>query len=323
MSSIKTTSEKLEFFTKVFGKPGKFSDGVNAPFCCPRCNKNKQKKKFTVRLDNDISHCFVCGLKGRNLKSIIREFNNKYLKEYVEDFLNEDSLAEEIEEEEIKLHLPEGFKLLSLELDNNSPDIKAALRYLKERNISERDMWYYKFGISKSNPTYKRRVIMPSVDETGELNFYTARSIDNSDWMKYLNASIDKVDIIFNEVNIDWSKELTIVEGPFDLVKCDNNSTCALGSYISPRSKLFQKIIENQTPIILSFDSDAIDKMMKVAKNLYNYDIRVKILILKGDRDIGDLTKKEFLEVKKTAKIYSPRSMLSHKISKIASRSLL
>ena len=31
----------------------------------------------------------------------------------------------------------------------------------------------------------------------------------------------------------DWKKELTLVEGPFDLFKCDTNATCLLGSHFT------------------------------------------------------------------------------------------
>ena len=42
---------------------------------------------------------------------------------------------------------------------------------------------------------------------------------------KYLNANAKKKDLIFNELNIKWDEELTIVEGPLDLVKCNYNET--------------------------------------------------------------------------------------------------
>ena len=41
---------------------------------------------------------------------------------------------------------------------------------------------------------------------------------------------------------------MTLVEGPFDMVKCDDNATCLLGSHLPVNSLLFQKLIQNKTP---------------------------------------------------------------------------
>ena len=64
-------------------------------------------------------------------------------------------------------------------------------------------------------PQLRRRVIIPSFDSEGFLNYFTARAIDEST-RKYVNPKVKRTDIIFNELNVDWKKELVIVEGPFD-----------------------------------------------------------------------------------------------------------
>ena len=68
--------------------------------------------------------------------------------------------------------------------------------------------------------------------------------------------------IIFNELNIDWSKELTIVEGPLDLIKTNDNATCLLGSSLTEDMLLFQKIVANKTNIKLALDSDIFSKSL-------------------------------------------------------------
>ena len=42
----------------------------------------------------------------------------------------------------------------------------------------------------------------------GELNYFSARAIDDSRY-KYINSKNKKIDIVFNEINIDWKKELS------------------------------------------------------------------------------------------------------------------
>ena len=133
---------------------------------------------------------------------------------------------------ETQLTLPEDFLLLAEHLSTIDPDVKMCIKYMYSRGLKERDLWFYKLGTSKRG-RYRRRVIIPSFDAAGNLNYFVARGIDSDVKFKYLNPHVNKNDIIFNEFNIDWSKELTITEGPLDLVKCNVNSTCILGSSLS------------------------------------------------------------------------------------------
>ena len=98
--SLSTTEEKVTFVRSVFGKTHLMNDGINAHVKCPSCGKG-DKKKFVIRLDNDLCHCFVCGLKGRNLAPILKKFFPKYHREYCEKFLGTDmvSSGEDVENE--------------------------------------------------------------------------------------------------------------------------------------------------------------------------------------------------------------------------------
>ena len=121
--------------------------------------------------------------------------------------------------------VPKDFRLLATSLGSKDPDIKDTIRYVRSRGLTNRDLWYFKFGTCATG-RYRRRVIMPSFDEVGDINYFVARTIDQDDKkMKYINAKVSKKNVIFNEINIDWDRELTLVEGPFDLTKCDSNST--------------------------------------------------------------------------------------------------
>ena len=58
--------------------------------------------------------------------------------------------------------------------------------------------------------------------------------------------------IIFNELYLDFDKEITIVEGIFDAMKAEN-AVPILGSTLSENSVLFKKIIKYDTPIPFGF----------------------------------------------------------------------
>jgi hypothetical protein len=138
--------------------------------------------------------------------------------------------------------------------------------------------------------------------------------------IKYRNPIADRTNVIFNEINLNWNKEITLVEGPFDLLKCDYNTTPVLGSELDANYKLFQKILLHKTPVLLAFDNDlrAQQKQMKIAELLNEFDIKVRIFENPyKDKDIGDMTKEQFLELKEKSKDYSFEYNLRRKIASI------
>jgi len=129
--------------------------------------------------------------------------------------------------------------------------------------------------------------------------------------------------MVFNELFIDWSSELTLVEGPFDLVKCNDNATCLLGSFLARDSLLFQKIIEHKTPVLLALDPDAKIKTIKIARSLLEYDVPVRMLDHGEYDDVGDMTKQEFSRRRKDAKSWNNTQGLLAKIQNMTLGSVL
>ena len=150
-----------------------------------------------------------------------------------------------------------------------------------------------------------------------------ARSIDPANKLKYLNAKVPKKSVIFNEINIDWSKELTIVEGPMDLIKCDPNATCLLGSHLSEEYALFQKIVKNSTPVLLALDPDMKLKTQEYAKKFSSYGVPVRVLGLGDFADVGEMSKNEFLTAKADAHSWKTEDRLYQLIDSINSGSIL
>lgn len=306
---------KLSFLKRVFGTVQASKDAKNVAISCPKC-KNSQKKKLAIRLDDDRVHCWVCG-QGGKLVNLLIKFKPMYVYEYVSKFVGQNIVLLSDELEKKTAEVPRNFKLLANNMKSIDPNVRASIKYLTNRGLTERDFWYFKFGVSDDSALI-RRVIMPSFNNDGELNFFTGRAIDKDAYRKYMNCDVKKKAIIFNELNIDWKKELTLVEGPFDLTKCDDNATCLLGSSLSEDSALFSKIYQNMTPIILALDSDMVDKSwQRIAKMLSSYDISVRILDLGKFKDVGEMKKEEFLVAKKAAREWSRIDALKMKISSI------
>jgi len=293
---------KINFIQSVFGAVEIGSDGINVSVVCPSCDNIKPtaKRKLSIRLDNDFYHCWVCDIKGRNLVFLLKKYStSQKLQEYIKRF-HKKALPEIINDSlnaEDDIELPKNFTLLAANQHMNNQYVNKALRYLKTRDINERDLWYFKFGIAY-DAKYYNRVIMPSFNSEGKLNYFVGRTWNkNATKFKYFNCKCKKSAVIFNDININWSKQLTLVEGPFDLTKCNENATCLLGSTLRADSALFQKIVKHKTPILLALDKDAKVKMHKIAKLLCQYDIDVWYLEFNDNRDPGDLTKKEFEEL--------------------------
>ena len=320
---MNTISNKVKFIRSVFGVCDIDRSGENAAVPCPSC-KTSTKKKLSINLSTWQTHCWVCGLKGKTLLPILKKyfrhgeaavFKTQFMPKHAYVHLSE-------QEEEEKLELPAGYSFLGKIKNILDPDAKACICYLFKRGLTEKDIWYFKLGTIASG-RYRRRVIIPSFDDKGQLNFFVARSIDPDNNFKYINAPTDKKTIIFNEYNIDWSNELTLVEGPFDLMKCNKNATCLLGSNLTEEMKLFQKVITNRTPIVHALDSDMGYKTQKIASLLTSYDCQVRMIDLGDKSDVGEMSKAEFQNALLNAELWQRDIRLKYKISEIGSGSIL
>tara|TARA_R100000808_G_scaffold25097_1_gene61907 strand:+ start:35552 stop:36523 length:972 start_codon:yes stop_codon:yes gene_type:complete len=315
-------NSRLSFLRKAFGQNDRSYDGINYAFKCPNCCKQgSNKKKLVFKLDTGDYHCWVCDVKGRAPVNLIRKYKPALVNECLSVFGGKLRLSKNDDiDPEFSVELPNGFVPLTDVVSHRciDPDALAVLKYAVSRDLEERDLWYYKLGTCLRG-RYRRRLIMPSFDSEGELNYTVARTIDVTSAMKYLNSKIPKKKVIFNDLNIDWDNELTLVEGPFDLMKCNKNATCILGSSFQQDHAIFQKIVKNQTPVLLALDPDAAKKSHQFAKLLSEFGVTVRMMDVTGYDDVGSMTKKIFEERRKIAPAWKRADRLYHMISKIKS----
>jgi hypothetical protein len=299
--SVISITEKIRFIESIFGTGKLARNSRNFDVRCPVCaSKDPSKKKLSILLENDQLHCWACGYKAHTLAPLVRKYGNREkLAEYVEKYMpvternRRCPWIDADEPEPPKLALPKDFKLL-VTASLRDPDVLAMRRYLSGRGIDERDMWYFKLGYSEE-PRWKRRVIVPSFDAQGELNYFVGRTIDRFRKPKYDSPDVEwgyKLSIVFNELNIDWSQELVLCEGAFDLMKCPDNAVPLLGSDLNGESALFNAIVAHSTPVVLALDDDMrIKKTPKIARKLAEYDVTIRIVRLPQDADPGELSR--------------------------------
>lgn len=321
-----TISEKLDFISRLTSNYNVCNDNTNVEIWCPFCkHSNKRKLKLVIHLEKCFYHCWICDSKGSNISKIVKKYNSSMTSESARLFQNkkvsainlfdEEDLNEEIGEPVI---MPDGFRLIANSFNSKNPDVRDIFKYCIKRGVNKHKMWYLRLGYSL-NDEFRRQLILPSFDKNGDLNFYTSRRIDentNSPF-KYKNSKVSKKNIIFNELCIDWSIPLTIVEGPLDLIKANDNSTCLLGSSLTPDMLLFKKIVENKTEVNLALDKDVYYKSMNIASMLHSYDINVNILDTRCAEDVGDMTHEQFKNALNNSKTFSKEDKLLSKIAMI------
>jgi len=317
-------TSKLDLLRLAFGTYENSSDGINYAFKCPKCCKpGSEKKKLVVRLDNEAYHCWVCDLKGKSFQFLFRKYKPAFLGDYEKiKGVNIYSPIKDLSIEEESVHLPNGFIFLATNFKHVDPDVNAVIQYAHSRDLSIEDFWRFRLGTCIKG-RYRRRLIVPSFNDEGKLNYFVARTIDSNAFRKYINPRVAKKKVIFNEMNISWSNEITLVEGAFDMMKCDENVTCLLGSSLGYDYEIFKKIVKNQTPVLLALDADAESKTHACAKLLSEFGISVRILDVEGYDDVGSMSKEEFMIRKKKAIMWSSSKRLHHLIRKIKSGSII
>ena len=291
-------SEKIKLVNDVLGYPKRQSS--EHLYTCPYCNHHK--KKFSVNFERNVFKCWVCDTRGRNIRRVIRRFGSfTQLKEWdklsgIVDHsrLEFDLFPDEVTEQEQIISLPKEFKTLT---GKTSVVDNIPLSYLQNRGIEPCDLLRYKIGYC-SEGDFEGRIIIPSFNIDGYVNYFIARSYDGH-WMRYKNPDASR-DIIFNELNIDWDSDVILVEGVFDAIFA-GNAVALLGSTLREESRLFQHIIRNDSSVFIALDPDAEKKAMKIAHTLLKYDIEVwKVDIPEGE-DVSSIGKEAFAELKKSA----------------------
>ena len=296
-------------------------DSINLNFSCPECDTTKAKKKLSIRLDDYRYHCWVCGIKGQN---IWRYISKKFPGIHIDPALftkKKDSrlFAEEVQDIKEALKVPKD--LVPVFKSSKDPDVKAVLRYLKSRGMSMNDISRWRIMTARSGK-FRRRAIVPSFDKDGKLNYYVGRSIDENIF-KYINAKVSKHEVIFNEIDIDWSSTIILVEGVLDAIKSVENSIPILGSSLPTNSHLFRMLMKTQADVIVSLDPDLKEKAVKIAKNLYTAGCTVKICFTPDGKDMGDFTRAENKKMLKNAEVFTSYSSITYKINSIRSGSII
>jgi len=167
-------------------------------FDCPACSEEQGmpegngKGNLEVNYQKGYFHCWACGdrnrMKGKIPYLIKRYGNPKILKDF---YLVKPEFEEKTDlGENHIIKLPEHFHLLS----KTKPTYNMygeAMHYLRSRGIEDDIIEDKKLGYCDAGK-YKGRIIVPSYDSTGSLNFFVGRAFQKWVKPKILNEEVEK-----------------------------------------------------------------------------------------------------------------------------------
>jgi DNA primase len=310
----------LLFLTEsVLGKGQSTSKG-NYAFKCPFCSHHKNKMEISLRTTEkheNFWHCWVCGAKGKTLLALFKKIKAPKSKIDELNILVVPSKKDKANEQGA-LELPKEF----ISFDDYEKFVtdrvaqiesKHAFKFLSKRGITNYDVVKYRIGFCKEGP-YAERVIIPSFDELGKLNYFIARSYKDSE-RKYKNPPVAAKEAIGFELYINWDAPIILVEGMFDALTIKRNVIPLFGKVL--HDKLMKKLVESSVNrIYIALDNDARKDALKQAEKLMSYGKEVYLVEMEG-KDANEIGFEQFLNTIEQTQPLNLKSLLEKKLQLI------
>jgi hypothetical protein len=215
----------LQLLESVLGK-GKPTSGDNIAFFSPFVSHYKPKLEININTNHageNTWHCWISDKKGRSIVTLFKQLNlskEKFeqLNRIIETtrYRSKDTGVEKLE----VIQLPEEYRPLWIK--KLTPDYRNAIHYLTNRGITIFDIIKYRIGYCESGE-YAGKIIIPSYNSAGQLNYFVSRAFYKNDKFKHKNPKISK-DIIGFEMFINWAEPIILCEGSFDAIAIKRNA---------------------------------------------------------------------------------------------------
>jgi hypothetical protein len=286
----------LQLLESILGK-GKSTSGNNIAFFSPFASHYKPKLEIDINTTSSGEnpwHCWISDKKGRSISSLFKQLNlgkDKFdqLNRIIES--NKYRTPNSTEIKTVTLTLPEEYR--PLWISKKTPDYRNAIHYLKNRGITVFDILKYRIGYAETG-MYSGKIIIPSYDENGQLNYYVTRAFYKSDSQKHKNPNVSK-DIIGFDMMINWSQPIILCEGSFDAIAVKRNAIPLFGKIIQPalQKKLIEKRVKD---IYICLDADAIKKALDIAERFMGEGLNVYFIELENE-DASELGFKQINKI--------------------------
>jgi len=236
------------------------------------------KPKLQINVKTQKWHCWVSGTGGRTLFQLLKKVNasNQHFDE-LRELVGDLPHYKKETDTRLKKVVQLPYEFITFGNSTDSIVKRHALSYLYKRGITDDDILKYNIGYCDDG-LYSNRIIIPSYDSDGQLNFFVGRDFYKSK-MKYRNSPTSK-DIIGFDLFINWDEPIILCEGVFDAMAFKRNAIPLFGKNIM--STLQKKIIESRVKVIyLALDNDAIEDTIKISDNFINNGIDVRMIKFK------------------------------------------
>jgi len=271
------------------------------------------KPKLQINIKSGKWHCWVSGEGGHNLFQLFKKLKvtKKHydeLKELSDDFVSYKYVPDTKTNKEVKL--PDEYKPMWIE--SKAPIYKHALKYLKSRGVSQDDMIKYSIGYCEDG-LYSNRIIIPSYDSEGKLNFFVGRDVFDSK-LKYRNSPTPK-NIVGFELFVNWEEPILLVEGALDAITAKVNSIPLFGKTIM--NNLKRRILEKKVKTLyVALDNDALKDSMRIVEELMNEGIKVHMIKM-TEKDPNDIGYEKFTDIKDLTEETSFRELMKYKLGMV------
>jgi DNA primase len=152
------------------------------------------------------------------------------------------------------------------------------------RGLRVEDIVKYNIGYCEDGE-YGDKIIIPSYDEKGKLNFFVGRSFYETKF-KHKNPRVSK-DIVGFDLLVNWDTPIVLCEGAFDAIAIRRNAIPLFGKSI--QTELEKKIIGNSVKkLYICLDSDALKNALGLAEKFMSYGIQTHLVDL-GDEDPSEM----------------------------------
>lgn len=279
----------LQLLESVLGK-GKPTSGNNVAFFSPFTSHYKPKLEIDIKTTSNGEnawHCWISDKKGRSITSLFKQLKLPKQKfDQLESIIKTSRYrinTTETKREEV-LQLPIEYK--PLWISKNTPEYRNAMFYLKKRGITIFDIIKYRIGFCDSGE-YSGKIIIPSYDADGQLNYFVSRAYYSADTQKHKNPKVSK-DIIGFEMFINWEEPIILCEGAFDAIAVKRNAIPLFGKIIQPA--LQKRIIQERVQdIYLCLDADALKNTIQIAEKFMSEGLNVYFIKLNNSSDASEL----------------------------------
>jgi hypothetical protein len=272
---------------------------VNCPRCQESAGLSEPDGKYNLEINTAkrVFRCWKCDEPrfSGSLGSLIYQYGSKadyeIYKVYNQSYIQYND--DEIEQVHyVVVELPAEIIYFS-KMDITDPDHLEAYNYMViDRKISKEILLKYNIGFCIIGK-YKKRIIIPSYDKDGNVNYFVARNYDKK-YKKikpYDNPKANKSSIIFNEGLINWDMTVYIVEGAFEMLSLPINTVPLLGKTIT--DALFFKLKELQPNVVVLLDPDAfkntVDLFFKLQTIYVGCEEKLRLIELPNNDDLDEM----------------------------------